>query len=75
MVWWLKNRFKIEMLIFFVNRYGFVNRCGLPTPGKGVGECLVTISPMGPDLALPWDHMGVPWDQMVGVGKVYRGQK
>lgn len=43
MVWWLKNRFKIEMLIFLLTGMGLLIGVGSPTPGKGVGECLVTI--------------------------------
>lgn len=44
MVWWLKNRFKIEMLIFLLTGMGLLIGVGSPTPGKGVGECLVTIN-------------------------------
>lgn len=57
MVWWLKNRFKIEMLIFLLTGMGLLIGVGSPTPGKGVGECLVTI--MGrnnPGGLSPWAH-------------------
>ena len=43
MVLMVKNRFKIEMLIFLLTGMGLLIGVGSPTPGKGVGECLVTI--------------------------------
>lgn len=66
MVWWLKNRFKIEMLIFLLTGMGLLIGVGSPTPGKGVGECLVTISP------LPWDCKQCKHAEKRDLYKLYR---